>query len=163
MVETVEAMLAELGPLDPTRTVLAATARRLAAVLDRMDDETANRMIGQTAGALTKVMEKLGSPSRPATGGAVAAPEPESPTGEVWYQGIEGDLYVEEIGWRIAQHARKTGLPVPGTSAYSRDPWADNVLNEEHPYGKRMRIRGRRAWFVGDVPDRQPLRLAAPR
>ena len=156
MSQTVDAMLAGLGPLDAKRAVLAALARQLAATLDGMDDPSMrSRMTGQTAGALIKILDRLGFRGRHRLFDT-APTAAKSANEEVWYKGIEGDLYAEELAWRIQRHARRHGLRVPGTTAYSANPWA---VDPSEAHGRRMRIRGRRAWFVGDVPNRQPLRL----
>jgi hypothetical protein len=128
MSETVSAMIAKLGPLDPEQAVLCALARQLAATLDAMKPTIAAKMSGQTAGALLRVLDKLGVPRKTSSAppAVEAAPVAAKPPGEVWYEGIEDTLYACQLEWIIQRHAQRSGgrLPVPGTEAYSRNPWA---------------------------------------
>jgi hypothetical protein len=148
MTKTVEALLADLGPLDPARAVHAELAKRLAATLDAMGPSVAARMVGQTSGQLLKVLDKLGAQrgggivptsGRPRTVavGDDAAPEwvqmsrdgvtplADAPlTDEYWYDGFEDSLYVGKLEGIIMRHGRRRGLPLPGSPAYNQAPWA---------------------------------------
>ena len=136
MTKTVAALLAELGPLDPARTVHAELAKRLAATLDAMGPSISARMTGQTSGQLLKVLDKLGakrgngivptsgrrSPSVQAEGylsqGHITSDD--ALEDEPWYQDW---MYAEKLDWIFRRHARRRGLPAQGTPQFSREPW----------------------------------------
>ena len=136
MTQTVEAMLDELHPLTGERAVLAQMARQLAAILDGMEASVAARMAGQTHGQLLKVLDKLGAQRREVGPTVDAAPPPSTPptpptpskpyTDEHWYLGFEDNLYAGKLTSIIRKDAIRAGLPMPGTLAYARNPWAVN-------------------------------------
>jgi hypothetical protein len=155
MLTTVEAMLANVGPLDPTRAVHAELARKLAATLDRMGPVVAAKMTGQTAGALLRTLDRLGvqrgdgiaatSGRRSQTGAGStvtaaldpqqASPEEDDlPDDEYWQ-----DLHeASRLEWVFLQNARRRGLPRPGTIAYGQHPWA---VDEYEWVAEQRRIR----------------------
>lgn len=164
---SVEAMIAELHPLTGERAVLAQMARQLAETLDGMEPVVAARMAGQTHGQLLKVLDKLdGSQPRrhrhredlPAIDTAPTQPPEAKPakplTDEHWYPGFEDNLYACKLEWIILQHARRRGLPVPGTDAYSRNPWAPSPWAWVAEQKERRRVNRP----LADL-EREPLAL----
>jgi hypothetical protein len=168
MTKTVETMLAEMNPLDGERAVLAAMARQLAGVLDAMDPAMSARMSGQTAGQMLRVLDKLaggGQPRRhqhredlPAIDTAPTQPPEAKPakplTDEHWYPGFEDELAAEHLDWIIQKQARRRGLPVPGTQAYSRRPWAPSTRAWIAEQKERKRVNRPLAEL-----ERQPLAI----
>jgi hypothetical protein len=140
-------------------------ARQLAATLDGMDPAVAARMSGQTAGQLLKVLDKLGIQRREtepaahltAQDASSVAPPPWTPnppgtplTDEHWYPGFEDNLYAEKLAGIIQKHAIRRGLPVPGTQAYSRNPWAVSPWQWVAEQKKRPRMNRPLAGLEGD-------------
>jgi hypothetical protein len=154
MTETVTALLADLGPLDPERAVYAELARKLAATLDRMGPSVAARMTGQTSGQLLKVLDKLGvqrgggiastsgrrPPSVQAEGylHAVQTTSDDAPAleDEPWYQDW---VYAEKLDWIFRRHARRRGLPAQGTPQFSRAPWGGFAVRSPSDWIREQR------------------------
>jgi hypothetical protein len=90
-------------------------------------------------------------PPAPAQDASSVAPKPS--TGEVWYEGIEDDLWAEQLASIIQRHAERSGgrLPALGTQAYSRNPWAPDVLEQSGPEARARRRAGWR-WMSGGLP-----------
>jgi hypothetical protein len=134
-------------------------ARQLAATLDGMSRSMAARMVGQTSGQLLKVLDKLGVPRGPPVPAVhvedgASPPSVEKPmTDAAWYPGFEDDLDRERIAWVVQRHAERSGgrLPVPGTEAYSRNPWAPDVPEQSGPEA-RARRRAEWRWMSGGLP-----------
>jgi hypothetical protein len=118
-------MLDELNPLTGERAVLAQMARQLAATLDGMDPAMSARMAGQTRGQLLKVLDKLGAQRREEGPAGAAAQDTSSvrPRRQATRSGSRASKTSstpKSCRGSSRSTARRVGLPVPGTLAYSK-------------------------------------------
>jgi hypothetical protein len=113
-------------------------------------------MTGQTSGQLLRVLDKLGIERRESTpavstGANVPSLDQErhedAPAleDEAWYQ---DSVYESKLEWIILQHARRRGLPIPGSPAYSRAPWAVDVSEWIAEQREKASAKGRRPLAV---------------